>query len=588
MTQSEKPRKKKEPKSIFFNVDNTQYPSIKRCGKRLGWKVTESTTKNLLFWCDNFVGVEFCLNLQPWQFVNHFPGTFVISRKVELARNIEKMQKLFPQFYSFHPLSFVLPTQILDMKRYMQTCPPSKKTFIVKPDLGAQGKGIFLVMDPDDLSDYTESAIAQRYISPCLLGGLKFDFRIYALMTSIEPLRVYIFNEGMTRFCTEPYAKPKPNNIKDVFRHLTNYSVNKKNENFQQPDNPSNPDTGHKRSLTSVFHELEQNGLNVQEVQRQIDQLIIFTIISGQPSIAHNYRTSIKANDGKSRCFEILGFDVMLDKKLKPWLLEVNHSPSLLCESPFDKELKDNLITGAMRIMDLDPYFKKKVLAQEHQQTLQRMYGTKPTEGSDKPKVFYSPEKETEIASTTGWRKIYPIPENLELQCMYDEVLEASKSLSVDGSNETAASRNRREKIQSQLREKEKDHPKEPTKQKEHPIESIKEDDQDESESSLSSEKPKPIKKKSKIASSSKPGQPKIISKTPRSQLLLREAKLAKLRSDSKREQANMLQGYALANNNDHENLPPAQPLPSLNPKNHQKKSYGIVPKQVILDFNFQ
>ncbi|KAK8860930.1 positive regulation of cilium movement [Tritrichomonas musculus] len=584
----EKPKKKKGPKTIFFNVENTTYPSIKRCGLRLGWKTTESTTKNLLFWADNYVGVEFCLNLQPWQFVNHFPGTFTISRKVELARNFEKMQKLFPKIYDFHPLSFCLPAQKLDMKHYMQTCPPKKRTFIVKPDLGAQGKGIFLVMDPDDIDDYTESAIAQRYISPCLLEGLKFDFRIYALISSIDPLRVYIFNEGMTRFCTEPYVKPKPSNIKNVFSHLTNYSVNKKNEHFQQPDNAANPDSGHKRSLSCVFHELELNGFDIQYAQSKIDQLIVLTILCGQPSIAHCYRTSIKANDGKSRCFEILGFDVMLGKNLKPWLLEVNHSPSLLCESPFDKELKDNLITGALKILDLDPYFKKKVLAHEHQMTLQRMYG-QASKQAGKVESLFDPEKESEIAKTTGWRQIFPIPENPELQSMYDEVIQANKSLPIDGASETAASQKRREAIQNQLKEKD------PSLNEANIAPSASGSSINSgsaNHSSLAQQKITVQKKPSKVASAAKPGQPSIISKTPRSQLLLREAKLQKLRSDSKREQGNRLQIDAAAisniNTDSETSQPPKQQLPSLiHPRVQTKKSPAIVPKQIILDFDF-
>ena len=560
-----KPKKRKAPKSVFFNIENTQYPSIKRCGTKLGWKITQSNIKNLLFWCDNNVGVEFCLNLKPWQFVNHFPGTFSISRKVELARNLDKMQKLFPKIYSFNPKTFILPMQSLDMKRYMQNVPINKRTFIIKPDLGAQGKGIFLVMDPDVVDTYTESAIAQHYIPPCLLEGLKFDFRIYALITSIDPLRVYIFKEGMTRFATEKYVKPRPSNLKDVFRHLTNYSVNKKNEKFQKPESSESDDSSHKRPLTHVFHELEQNGFDVEYAQQQIDQLIVLTIISGQPYIAHNYRTAIKVNDGKSRCFEILGFDVLLDKKLKPWLLEVNHSPSLLCESPFDKELKDNLITGAMKMLELNPHIRKKIVAQQHKMTLQRMYGSAEKGKGQVPMTLFDPENENEIAKSSGWRRIYPIPENSQLQTMYDEVIEKNKSLPIDGSNETVASRNRREAIQNRIKNKEKEEQKfvRKTKVKKEELNDLEEDEEDLEEDDseenininneeedhnkkkisriqskrevlskniLKKEKtPRTASKKSIISSAAKPGQPKLISKTPKSQLLLREVKLHKL-----------------------------------------------------------
>jgi tubulin polyglutamylase TTLL6/13 len=428
MAEVEQKRKKKRkgPKVIFFNVEDTQYPSIPRCCKRLGWQPTESRDKNLLFWCDNNVGVEYCLSMNPWQFVNHFPGTFSISRKIELSRSIDRMQRLFPEIYNFHPLSFIVPTQTADLQRYMQEASMKKRTFIVKPDLGAQGRGIWLVMDPEELYGCEESSIAQQYITPSLLDGLKFDFRIYALISSIDPLRVYILKEGMTRFCTEKYRKPRPSNLKDVFAHLTNYSLNKKNEHFQQPTNAENPDTGHKRSLSSVFGELQARGHDMAAIQSQIDQLIVLTVISGHPFISHHYRTCVKVEDGKSRCFEILGFDVMLDKKMKPWLLEVNHSPSLLCESPFDKDLKDTLITDALRILDLDPAFKKKTIAYERARTVQRISGQSSDSHTGK---LFNPERESEIARETQWRQIYPIREDPSLQLLYESVLEAANQL---------------------------------------------------------------------------------------------------------------------------------------------------------------
>merc|ERR1719414_722589 len=44
------------------------------------------------------------------------------------------------------------------------------------------------------------------------------------------------------------------------------------------------------------------------------------------------------------RCFEILGVDVMLDGKRKPYLIEVNHLPSFTCDSPLDEDIKRRLI----------------------------------------------------------------------------------------------------------------------------------------------------------------------------------------------------------------------------------------------------
>ena len=70
-----------------------------------------------------------------------------------------------------------------------------------------------------------------KYISnPLLISDHKFDLRIYVLITSVDPLKVYVFNEGLVRFASEPYNHDYIKNGK--FSHLTNYSINKKSENF--------------------------------------------------------------------------------------------------------------------------------------------------------------------------------------------------------------------------------------------------------------------------------------------------------------------------------------------------------------------
>lgn len=70
--------------------------------------------------------------------------------------------------------------------------------------------------------------MVQRYLSrPYLIDGLKFDLRIYVLVASVDPLRVFIFREGLGRFATETYIPPNKDNIDDICMHLTNYAINK-------------------------------------------------------------------------------------------------------------------------------------------------------------------------------------------------------------------------------------------------------------------------------------------------------------------------------------------------------------------------
>lgn len=76
-----------------------------------------------------------------------------------------------------------------------------------------------------------ESCIISKYIpNPFLINGLKFDLRIYVMITSMDPWRIYIFNEGLARFAVDVYDPSTSKTAKNA--HLTNFSLNKKNDKF--------------------------------------------------------------------------------------------------------------------------------------------------------------------------------------------------------------------------------------------------------------------------------------------------------------------------------------------------------------------
>lgn len=77
-----------------------------------------------------------------------------------------------------------------------------EKYYIVKPENGCQGKGIFLTNSPNKI-EKSDPLIVQRYLSnPMLIDGLKFDLRVYVLITSVNPLRVFMYKDGIARFAT--------------------------------------------------------------------------------------------------------------------------------------------------------------------------------------------------------------------------------------------------------------------------------------------------------------------------------------------------------------------------------------------------
>ena len=118
-------------------------------------------------------------------------------------------------------------------------------------------------------------------------------------------------------------------------------------------------DIGHKRSLTAVLKLLEEEGHDVDLLMNRICDLIIKTIVTVQPQLAHVYRSSQPDDFENSMVFEILGFDVLLDYKLRPFLLEVNHSPSFTTDTPLDQKIKRGLIKDTVTLLNLNPQRKE-------------------------------------------------------------------------------------------------------------------------------------------------------------------------------------------------------------------------------------
>ena len=115
---------------------------------------------------------------------------------------------------------------------------------------------------------------------------------------------------------------------------------------------------GHKRSLTFALKYIDQMGFDSAKVLHDIKATIIKTICTVQPQLSHTYKSCQPDDVENSMCFEILGFDIFLDDKLKPWIIEVNHAPSFSTDSPLDFKVKKNLITDVIQLLNLS-YFKK-------------------------------------------------------------------------------------------------------------------------------------------------------------------------------------------------------------------------------------
>ncbi|XP_032044109.1 tubulin polyglutamylase TTLL5 isoform X2 [Aythya fuligula] len=272
-------------------------------------EVHPSSSDYNLMWTGSHLKPYLLRSLTDIQKVNHFPKSYELTRKDRLYKNVSRMQ-LAHGFKAFHilPQTFILPAEYQD---FCNTYSKDRGPWIVKPVASSRGRGVYLINNPNQIV-LEDNILVSRYISnPLLIDDFKFDVRLYVLVTSYDPLVIYLYEEGLARFATVRYDQASKN-IKNQFMHLTNYSVNKKSGDYVSCDDPEVEDYGNKWSMSAMLRYLKQEGRDTAE---------------------------------------LYGFDVLIDDTLKPWLLEVNLSPSLACDAPLDLKIKASMLSDMFTLV---------------------------------------------------------------------------------------------------------------------------------------------------------------------------------------------------------------------------------------------
>ncbi|KAF7662091.1 hypothetical protein LDENG_00246540 [Lucifuga dentata] len=279
-------------------------------------------------------------NLFPWQRLNHHPKTLGITRKDCLARNLRRMRATFGSaLYDFSPTVFILPkdhTHFLDVSNKLRLTRGLSVYWICKPVDLSRGRGIFIFEDIKDLV-YDSPVIIQRYVSnPLLISGYKFDLRIYVCVKSFHPLTVYVHQEGLVRFATEKYSLSCLHNL---YAHLTNTSINKLGRCYRA--NKESVGKGCKWTMSRFRYFLYSQGTDELLFWQRINNIVTLTLLTIAPSVPCS-----------PNCVELFGFDILIDAKFKPWLLEVNSSPALTLDCPVDIAVKKGLIGDLIDLMN--------------------------------------------------------------------------------------------------------------------------------------------------------------------------------------------------------------------------------------------
>lgn len=283
--------------------------------------------------------------MSRYQRVNRFPKLHEMTRKDLMYKNIAKMQTLHgTRNFDFAPKTFLLPQEAGELEQEMNE---AEDYWIVKPCASSQGKGIFLVTRFAEIP--RKECVVCKYISnPLLIDGFKFDLRVYVAITSFHPLRIYLYNEGLVRFATQKFSLDKVSR----FMHLTNYSLNKNSKNFVENTDARDDATGSKWSVSAWRKLLRDKEIDDEQIWGKIRDIVIKTVLTVEGLVFSHMQMSVPYYNN---CFELLGFDILIDDYLNPWLLEVNRSPSLNCDSPLDQKIKGELIADLFTLIGITP-----------------------------------------------------------------------------------------------------------------------------------------------------------------------------------------------------------------------------------------
>ncbi|CAE7295315.1 TTLL5 [Symbiodinium microadriaticum] len=376
---SRSPTRKTESGGVFFwRINQAQYSGAGACAEKIVLSVLEKfglcrsseAAGSRLIWAN-------CFEPKLWTtaghcLINHFPRSVELTHKHRLCETLTRCRS------RYLPRSFVLPQEEALWHQGLQDMRPGDagvfgRHWIMKPGRGGGGRGVqvlscqsaadiqqAIAIVKSSSSAKTPLVVSQYVEKPLLINGKKCDLRLYVLVTSFGriggaheasapsageecqadtagDLTAYIFSEGLVRFASEPFAM-SCESLGNSCIHLTNNEVNARHAH--------GPCLGNWR-LSDLFAWLRAHPepwmRDSSEVWHRIRALAWEVLVAARPSIAH---ATAQQPEARGQCFELFGFDVLLDEQLQPWLCEVNGMPSLGVGGKVDLRVDTEMLTA--------------------------------------------------------------------------------------------------------------------------------------------------------------------------------------------------------------------------------------------------
>ncbi|CAF0708512.1 unnamed protein product [Brachionus calyciflorus] len=309
--------------------------------KNLGWEqITESNDDTFrLKWVQCGRSINWNTFREGEQMVNHIPNCSLFTNKLNLLCSLQAFEKsqvqnpnkVFIPLEEYLPLTYKLDDRV-DRELYFANA-KNEELWICKPVSMNQGKGIYLVRDPEMLRQKLEltedgqqkrfgitkplGRIIQKYIrNPLLINKRKFDIRCYMLVSNTKPLMVF-YHQGYLRLSMNDFN----NEDNNLITHLTNQFFQKKDPQYKE----IKEDTTWSMDQFNEYINNEvagTKGLPKDWVLNDLNKRICEIMLQ----VVHSARFKLQRKIGY---FGIYGYDFMIDEDMKTWLIEINVNPAI-------------------------------------------------------------------------------------------------------------------------------------------------------------------------------------------------------------------------------------------------------------------
>ncbi|XP_061415361.1 probable tubulin polyglutamylase ttll-15 isoform X1 [Lethenteron reissneri] len=282
---------------------------VRRVLARLGFTRGGPQSRWSLLWAHGYPPFSRLLHWGPPsilpRWINHFPGSGFLTSKLHVASTN----------LTFIPRAFHLPEDTLLLMAQAKEQP--KKLWLQK---SKSHRGIQIV-SPHDVERLGADVFVQEFVQrPLLIDGRKFDVGIYVVVTSVQPLRVYAYDEEvLLRFCSKNYLPFDP---RDVLSYVVGDDYTPTWEMPSLKRAYVDHKYSHKQTLAAHLRSL---GMAPERLWDDIKKAIADLLLVKEPQL----NASLQGHASHWKFFELVRFDFLLDEDLNIHLMEVNMSPNL-------------------------------------------------------------------------------------------------------------------------------------------------------------------------------------------------------------------------------------------------------------------